>query len=369
MLTVLLIQIAFLIACIIVQQYPEAAEFVTRTFVRGYVDGVGRVNSSLGFSITEFSFFIVVISSVIFLAWGFCLLRLKNVWGFIHRVLMIILIIMGGVCMYNYTAGIEYHRQALPIEGYVGEIKEEEFKDIATYFVEDYNKCANELKFDEKGEIILPYSREHLVEAIRLEFDKLSDKYFHDFVPKAKPVTSSGLLTAVGIVGMYFSVLGEPNYSTYATNAELPFYIAHETAHGVGAMREDDAQILALFVCANSVDPLLRYSAYYNTIDRIINVLNYLDDQNVKKEVNSKIDEKIYKNYSYIYQHWKGKMFLRDFGDKINDWYLKTFGQKNGTSSYEDTEPQVDPGGKVISLSLYQKIYFEIYYKNNVSEG
>ena len=101
MLTVLLIQIAFLIACIIVQQYPDAAEFVTRTFVRGYVDGVGRVNSSLGFSITEFSFFIVVISSVIFLAWGFCLLRLKNVWGFIHRVLMIILIIMGGVCMYN----------------------------------------------------------------------------------------------------------------------------------------------------------------------------------------------------------------------------------------------------------------------------
>ena len=86
--------------------------------------------------------------------------------------------------------------------------------------------------------------------------------------------------------------------------------------------------------------------------------LNEEDYDNVK----SLISDKVWKNYSYIYKHWKGKMFLADFGDKVNDWYLKTFGQKGGTSSYEDTDTDVDPEtGKVVYLSNYQSIYFKIY--------
>ena len=67
---------------------------------------------------------------------------------------------------------------------------------------------------------------------------------------------------------------------------------------------------------------------------------------------------------SYIYHHWKGKTFLYDFGEKVNDWYLKTFGQKEGTTSYQDTDTKTDDKKHVISLSNYQSIYFKIYYDN-----
>ncbi len=362
MTTVLLIQIAILILSLIIQQYEVAAEFLSRTAIRGYVYIFGSFNERLGFSLTEFSFFAVGISCIIYLAWGFNLLRNKNPWGLIHRVMMIVLISMGTVCAYHLTAGIEYHRQAAPIEMYDGEIKKEDFMQIATYFVEDYNYCAEKLGFTEEGELKLPYSKNHLIEQIRLEFDKLNDKYYHSYVPKAKGLATSGLFNTVGIVGMHFTVLGESNYNTYSTNAELPFYIAHETAHGVGVMREDEAQLLALSICANSDDPVLRYSAYYNTIDRILNILSYSDNKEDYQTVKNMISSDIWKNYNYIYNHWKGKMFLYDLGNQINDWYLKTFGQKEGTTSYNDTEPSTDPSGVVISLSQYQKIYFKIYY-------
>ena len=59
-------------------------------------------------------------------------------------------------------------------------------------------------------------------------------------------------------------------------------------------------------------------------------------------------------------------MFLYDFGNAINDWYLKTFSQNKGTISYDDTSTEVDPGGHVITLSNYQSIYFKIYYENHI---
>ena len=163
MTTVLLIQIALLIVTSILSKNVQVSEFFTRTFVRGYVNVFGKVNEKLNFSLTEFSFIVVIVSCFIYIAWGFCLLRNKNPWGLIHRLMMVTLIIVGGVTMYNLTAGMEYNREALPVKGYQGEIKKEEFVQIATYFVEDYNKCAEEIQLDEQGEIVLPYTREHLL--------------------------------------------------------------------------------------------------------------------------------------------------------------------------------------------------------------
>ena len=59
-------------------------------------------------------------------------------------------------------------------------------------------------------------------------------------------------------------------------------------------------------------------------------------------------------------------MFLYDFGNAVNDWYLKIFSQNKGTISYDDTPTEVDPGGHVITLSNYQRIYFKIYYENHI---
>ena len=360
--SLLLLMIVFLIVMAILRNNVEAAEAWTRGFGRQYLAAFGRFNESIPFSATEVSFVVVVISCIIFLAWGFSLLGNKKIWPFIHRMLLVTLVVVGTITMYNASVGMAYARKPLVLERYKGEIKKEEFLQIATYFVEDCNKCADELEFDSNGEIILPYSKNSLIEKLRIEYERIKDDYYSSYAPKAKALGSSPLFTSVGIVGMYFGVLGEANYNTYSTNAELPFYIAHEMAHGKGVMRENDAQLVAAYLCLTSDDPLIRYSAYFNTIERILNILSYTDNKDDYKNVKSQISEKVWNNYNYIYNHWKDKMFLLDFGDKVNDWYLKLFGEKEGTTSYEDTDTDVDDQGKVIYLSNYQSIYFKIYY-------
>lgn len=359
----LILQIAFLIVLLILRNNTAIAEQWTRGFSRSYLEKWGQFNSIFDFSFTEISFIVVVISCIVFLAWGFSLLGNKKYWAFIHRVLMVALIVMGTITMYHASVGMAYNRKPLELEKYKGEINKDEFRQIATYFVNDLNECAEQLDFNESGEIILPYSEKHMVEKLRNEFSRLDSDYYNDYVPKAKPIAFSSIFTSVGIVGFYFGDLGEANYSTFSTNAEKPFYMMHEMCHGAGVMREDDAQVLTTYLGLSSEDPLIRYSAYYNTIDRILEILRLTDNPKDYDEVNGMISAKVWKNYNFIYNHWQGKTFLSDFGDKVNDWYLKTFGQKNGTASYVDTDTEVDDSGTVISLSSYQSIYFRLYYE------
>lgn len=359
----LLLMIVFLVVINILKQNPNIAEQWTRGFGRAYTSFFGVANQAVPFSLTEVSFLVSIISCVVFLAWGFCLIGLKQYWAAIHRFLMVALVITGTLTMYSASVGMAYTRKALPIEKYEGEVNKEELKDIATYFVNDLNKCANQLKFDENGEVIMPYSKETLLYKLRDEFKRLPDNgYYSKYVPLAKELRTSGIFTSVGIVGVYFGVLGEANYNSYSTNAELPFYAIHELAHGTGVMREDDAQLVATYLCLTSEDYYLRYSCYYNTIDRIMNLVTYSDNPNDYNDVKKLINDKVWKNYSYIYNHWKGKCFIQELGDKINDWYLKSFGQKGGTSSYIDTDTEVDEKTKKIYLSQYQHIYVKYYY-------
>lgn len=363
---VLLLIIIFLIVISILKNNVAIAENWTRTFGRFYTTSIGKVVSELPFSLTETMFIIVVISSVVFLAWGFSLLGNKNYLGFVNRVLMISLIVVGTVTMYNASVGMGYHRKSLSIEKYDGEIDSTKFKEIATYFVNDYNHCSEELSFSNEGEIILPYSQKELVERLRNEFHKLDgDDYFSKYTPTAKPLMSSGIFTAASIVGLYFGVFGEINYNNYCTSAELPFTIAHEMCHAKGVMREDEAQLLTFYICVTSKDPLIRYSAYFHTIDRIMYIATKTDNPNDYEEVNALVSPQIKKNYSYFNKHWKGMTFLTDLGDKINNWYLQTFGEKGGTVDYQDTDTGTDSEGKVVYLSNYQSIYFRIYYEEN----
>ena len=363
MTSLLLLMIIFLIVLTVLKQNQAIAEAWTRSFGRSYTSAFGMANQDLHFSLTEVSFLVSIISCVVFLAWGFCLIGNRQIWSAIHRFLMVALVIAGTLTMYSASVGMAYTRNALPMEKYQGEVKKEELKEIATYFVEDMNACAEKLSFDENGEVIMPYSKETLLYKLRDEFSRLpKNGYYGTYVPKAKELQSSGIFTSFGIVGVYFGVLGEANYNTYSTNAELPFYITHELAHGVGVMREDDAQLVATYLCLTSDDYYLRYSCYYNTVERILELSKFSDDENAYKDVKALISDKVWTNFSYIYNHWKGKMFISELGDKINDWYLKTFGQKGGTSSYNDTDTEEDEKTHQIYLSNYQHIYVNYYY-------
>ena len=77
-----------------------------------------------------------------------------------------------------------------------------------------------------------------------------------------KPVHFSGLLTRLGISGIYFPFTGEPNYNAEPPDFQQPFSMAHEMAHQRGFARESEANFVAFLVCVRAGDPSVRYSGY-----------------------------------------------------------------------------------------------------------
>ena len=352
-----------LIVSLIIKSNRSAAENWTRTFSRFYLELNGRLNEHLFFSVFEYIVIVGIISIIGLITWSIVSFVKKDVWTGVNKLMLIALLGSSILTSYNVVVGPAYKRKALPIQKYKDEVKKEELKEVASYFVNDWNYCADQLSFNDKGEIIMPYKKTELIKKLREEYKKLDgNDYFNKYTPTMKSLILSGFFTANGVVGIFYGPTGEAHFNTYSTNAELPFYMAHEMAHGKGVMREDDAQLVATYICLNSEDPLLRYSVYYNTIDSMIDLVGLTDDPNDKKEVKQLIGYKVRNNSKYIYEHWKGKYFLADLGDKINDWYLKTFGQKSGTNSYQDTDAIIDVDDKIY-LSNYQNTYFNNYYK------
>ena len=78
----------------------------------------------------------------------------------------------------------------------------------------------------------------------------------------AKPILSSGIMSALGIAGFYFPYTGEANFNQQAPLCQQLHTIAHEKAHQRGITGEDEANFLGFLACAHSTDAYTRYSGY-----------------------------------------------------------------------------------------------------------
>ena len=353
-----------LITLCILKNNVAFCEWWTTHIARGYLKFMGKITEWCPFSFTEVIFVIVVLSCLLYLVWAIILFKKKKILSAINRLLTITLVVIGSITTYVVSVELAYNRSTLPIGQYNEEIDQTKFKELVTYYVDDLNNIINTYGVDEDGELSLPYGYNKLFSSVRNTYHILDDNdYFNEYTAKIKPLMSSWLFSGFGISGMFFGPFGEAHYNTDNTNAELAFTIAHEMAHSKGVMREEDAQITALYICLNSEDPILRYSAYVNTLSSLLNLCRYTGNQDDYKEMYNKIDEKVWTNFTYINKHWDKKMWAYDFGEWWNNLYLKLSGQSSGTSSYSDSDTKTDDTGTVISLSRYQKVYLENYYQ------
>ena len=165
------------------------------------------------------------------------------------------------------------------------------------------------------------------------------------------------------ITGMTFMPTAEANVNKLNVTAGKPFTYAHELAHTKGAMREEDADLIASYITLNSDNYYLRYSGYYYTISSLLNLARYTGVDGDYDEVISLLDTRFTKNLRYNSAYWKEHNSWAEFANWWNDIYLKISGEKEGTDSYGDDTPSVDPSKhEITSFSSYQKLYFSIYY-------
>jgi hypothetical protein len=364
---IILLGVWFL-STLLIAQVDSLADLWMRTIARTYSSVIGPVVDFLPFSLMEIFFVFLYIYIAYFVIRTFFFIMKKKFNRWFSSLIHFILIGLSISALYMSTAGIAYNRLPVVVPQYQRVVDYTMYEPIVLSVIEDFNSMASLLSFSEEGSVINPYSMEQLDQHIKDAFIILDDAYYSSFTPTSKPLLSSWLYTEFHITGVHFGPSTESMFNALIPDALLPFTLAHEIVHAKGVMREDDANLLAMYVMLSSDLPYLRYSGYHATIYALLNLMRYIgDDQGYNRAVNL-LHPSIMQDYSYGTAFWKKFDILNTFATWVNDTHLRLFGQADGVGSYVD-EPIidiVDDGETVIEVikefSPYQKLFFYFYF-------
>ena len=117
-------------------------------------------------------------------------------------------------------------------------------------------------------------------------------------------------------------------------NTHISFITAHETAHTLGIVRENEANFFAFLSCYESGDSQLRYSALINAYVYSINSL-YSADAEKAAELSTALSENVRDDLTRLNTHLaKYETPIKEAGDSFNDAMLKSSGEKDGIKTY-----------------------------------
>ena len=357
---------AVLIVLAVLKKNPDVAEGMTRGPARWYGFAVSKVTGLIPFvSFTELLFVFLFFLAVLLLVLAIIDLVKLKVISAICKVLDIALVALSVITLYHFSCEAAYNRKEMPLPYYLGDVERTEYVDIYNCFSNDINACAAELEFKESGDIKSSMSLQDIAKEVKKAYQIVTGSYFASQNGAVKPMLSSFVYREFQITGVTFSPLAEANIDTMIPAGDIPFTVAHELAHTKGVMREDDANILAFYVCLNSEHPYLRFSAYNRYFSSIspMGSGTYLTEEERSHLV--AIDNAFAKYSSYEYKYWKEHNLLQHIGDYINNIYIKSSGVSEGTSSYSGgTTYEYDPTAhKITKFSNIQQLFLEKYYR------
>ena len=361
-----ILMVAFIVIITLLKANPDICESFMRGPGRVYALIMSKISAIVPFSLTEFCYICLFIGVIYLLVLTImCLVKKKFIIAG-HRFLDACLTVLLMFSFYTYSCEMAYNRKEMPLPYYENEVLREEHVDIYNYFADDVNYCISQLEFHENGDVRPKMSFEEIVKQVKESFAIIDgNDYYHSHFGNAKVMAFSALFTEFQITGVDYSPLAEANINVFNTNSDLPLTIAHELAHTKGVMREDDANKLAFYICLNSEYPYLRYSAYSAYFYQLeAMTTNYYLTEEERADLHP-IDNALYKTRRYVYDYWQKHDLLGDIADFFNNLYIKASGVEEGTSSYNGgTEYHHDPTTSKLIPSLYQKLFFDKYYRS-----
>ncbi len=239
--------------------------------------------------------------------------------------------------VWTYSSG--YHMSK--IEDKMGldrsAVSKDELYLVSEQLVNELNELCNEIKYDETGASVMPYSYDEMSEKICEAYEKFVEKngVLRTFSSRVKPLMISEPMTYTHISGIYSFMSGESNLNVNYPDFIVASTAAHEMAHQRGIAREDECNFIGFAVLLESDDPFLRYSAYLDIYPNILNALRG-EDAKLSAQLASKLDKRVVNDrvsYSKFFQKYADSVASQVAGS-INNSYLQANGQENGTKSY-----------------------------------
>ncbi len=341
---------------------------------KNYINIIGSVTNFIPFSLFDIFLIFILFCFIISIYKFFAELKHKRIHFAFKNLKKILYLFLDMFISYCLLVSVLYYREPINLSLYQEEITTTLVDEAIEYFLKDYNNLSTSFAKNEKGVSICPYSFNTLREKILIEMKCFDDNpYFFKHSAKAKSTIYSPLLSELHITGINFFLTGEANINTAMPSIDIPFTIAHEIAHSKGIMRENDANLVALYICLNSNDEFIRYSGYFRGFFSLLNI-NYYTNYEKYKTYFKQINPYIIKDITYYNDYFEKHDLLNNLSKFFNNLYLKLNGQKDGVHSYDDVAEientgQVDQYGNpiynFIEYSPYQKLMFEIYRINN----
>lgn len=201
----------------------------------------------------------------------------------------------------------------------------------------ELNELVSDIDYKYGSFSVMPYTLDEMNDRLNDAYSNFCGKY--SFVSKlhsnVKYIMLSEPMTYTHIAGVYSFFTGEANINVNFPDYTLPFTAAHEMAHQRGIAREDEANFIAFLVCLESDDSYIRYSGYMSIYEYLISAL-YSADKNLYSDIVSGSNMKIrYEQsaYSAFFDKYRDSV-ASDVSSAVNDTYLKSQGQTEGSKSY-----------------------------------
>jgi len=153
---------------------------------------------------------------------------------------------------------------------------------------------------------------------------------------EVKPTSLGYMLNYIGIQGYYNPLSGEGQFNRFIPLFMHPFVISHEMAHQAGIAAEDDANLLAYVLGAESTIPAFRYSAYFNLFLYAYSDLKSRDSLTAK-EIFATLNQQSRDDLDTLramQQRYRSR--FRRFTSGLYDEYLRLHGQKGGIQTYSE---------------------------------
>nr|WP_305120010.1 DUF3810 domain-containing protein [Kaistella montana] len=215
------------------------------------------------------------------------------------------------------------------------EISLEETKSLTLKYLNLCKQTRNLLKEDENG--IFKIQNLPLIESEILSNQSqlptfISSKKSTE-INNFKPSLFRKIMSYTEILGYYNPFTAEAQYNAELPSTQIPFTLAHESAHQLGFAREQEANFIGYLLGKNSENVELKYSVEYFVLRSLLNSLVEKNPQFVKQILENyspamkrdRIAEKIFAK--------KHDGFLAIFFDLSNDLFLKS-NQQQGSITY-----------------------------------
>jgi len=287
--------------------------------------GLSYLSNWFIFSLDDFFYAILVLGIVVIL-----LLLIVRKIRWLSFVKIVVSVVSLTYCLFYLLWGLNYYREDINQRLNLPEVKPNvnELMAVFEWLIDETNQSYTPIYTLDTMEISAAVRQAYSNEADLLKIDSTL------LYTRTKSITLSRFFAAATISGYYGPFFSEVHLNQHLLPVDYPMVLAHEMAHRLGVTSEAEANFYAWFVCSQSDNKQLVYSANLYLLHYFVYATyQYPQFQEAIEAIRYEVRFDYYKtNY-----HWMALMNgdVEMVARTMNDVYLKANNVEDGIDDYE----------------------------------